>query len=163
MYMTYRSSTNDKVYGTLYNGTAWTDVQQIGNGALSPSAPSVSFTGPVLTVAVRGENNHIWVGSSFDQGQTWNNFTDEGGVTFDSPTITSNNLGAVLVAQRGTDNRVYYQEYNYLGQPLTDWEQETVGYQTLHPVTLAANGQIIYSLITGEDGFVYWKEAWNPG
>jgi hypothetical protein len=42
LYMVYHSSSDDRVFGTYYNGSYWTVGQQIAGGS-SPVAPSVTF------------------------------------------------------------------------------------------------------------------------
>ncbi|HEY2576726.1 MAG TPA: hypothetical protein VGI74_10510, partial [Streptosporangiaceae bacterium] len=66
-----------------------------------------------------------------------------------------------LVAARAANNTVSMREFNDLGVPISDWSEESTGYQTQHPPTLMFWNAVFYLLITGLNNDVYYKQAWN--
>jgi hypothetical protein len=46
--------------------------------------------------------------------------------------------------------------------PLGDWSQDITGWQTVNSVSLSVIGAVIYAIITGLNGYVYYKQAYNP-
>ena len=164
LYMVYHSSSNDRVYGTQYDGSGWQGAQWIAGGS-SPSAPSVtyqSFTG--LTVVARGVgSNQIWMSSSGNPYNQWSSWTDIGGNAYNSPTIAANNqTGTILVSYVDPGSlRPNYRAFGVYGNPVSDWSQDITGWQTLNPVALSVLGAAIYVILTGLNDNVYYKQVFS--
>jgi len=163
LYMVYHSSNDDRVWGTLFDGYGWQGAQNIGEGS-SPSAPSVTyqpFTG--LTVAVRGEDNQVWMSGSGSPYNQWSPWAPQGGYTYTSPTVVANGqTGTVLVSY--VDENTYrpsYRVYGVNGNPVGGWSQDITGWQTIYSVGLSVVGAAIYVLLTGQNGIVYYKQAYS--
>jgi hypothetical protein len=132
-------------------------------GALSPSAPSITYENGRLFDTVRGEDNQVYLIFSFNAGLTWRNAAEpEGGVTFDSPRIASSPDGNLLVSQRGTDDKLYYRTFNSFGEPIGNWSGDITGWQTHNPIELAPIGNAIFAIVTGTDGKAWFKQVINP-
>jgi hypothetical protein len=162
LYMVYHSSNDDRVWGTLYDGYGWQGAQNIGGGS-SPAAPSVAyqpFTG--LTVAVRGEDNQVWMSGSGSPYNQWSAWAPQGGYTYASPSVTSNSqTGTVLVSYVDENSyRPYYRAYGVYGNPVGDWSQDITGWQTVNAVFLSVVGAAIYAVLTGLNGNIYYKQVY---
>jgi hypothetical protein len=166
LYMVYHSSSDDRVFGTYYNGYYWGVGRQIAGGS-SPVAPSVAFNSHSgLFAVVRGEDNQVWMNYSYTgTGNNWGSWAQQGGYTYASPTIAASDNGQMLVSYVDENNyRPYYRTYGPSGNltPLGDWSQDVTGWQTVNSVSLSVIGAVIYAIITGLNGYVYYKQAYNP-
>jgi hypothetical protein len=57
--------------------------------------------------------------------------------------------------------RPQFATFDPFGDRLTNWTTDTSGFQTDNPVTLTANGEVIYALIDGLDDEGFWKAVYN--
>jgi hypothetical protein len=163
LYMVYRSSNDDRVWGTVYDGYGWQGAQQISGGN-SPSAPSVAFnpTSSGLFTVVRGEDNQVWMSSSYNGGSSWNSWTAQGGNTIDTPTLAASaRTGTMLMSHLDTTYRPNYRQYSAFGSPQGDWSQDITRWQTVSAVFLSVVYGSIYAILTGQNGFVYYKQAFS--
>lgn len=163
LYMVYHSSNDDRVLGTYWNGWGWTPGRTIP-GVQTPAAPSVtynSYTG--LWAVVRGEDNQVWMARSYTgTGGNWGNWTGQSGNTWDSPTIAAGANGHMLVSYVDQNNyRTYFRTYDADGQPTSNWSQDVAGWQTIYSVGLSVIYNTIYAILTGLNGYVYYKEAYD--
>jgi hypothetical protein len=172
LYMAYRSSTDDRVWGTRFNiaSAGWTNTENVGGG-LSPSAPSVTWNNQAqrVYIATRGEDNQVWeiggfpLTTSAGENMVWYNWFGDGGGTIDTPGIAVTDTGRMMLDYRAADNRIWYQQQNQGGSPTGSWQADTTYWQTNFAVALVAVGVAIYALITGQDNEnVYYKQAFNP-
>jgi hypothetical protein len=164
LYMVYHSSNDDSVYGAYYNGSYWGVGQRIAGGS-SPAAPSVAYNPQSgLFVVVRGEDNQVWMVSSYDTtGSNWGSWTPQGGYTYVQPTIARSEAGPMLVSY--VDENTYipnYRPYGSVGQALGGWSQDITSWQTIYSVGLSVVSATVYVILTGLNGNVYYKEAYNP-
>jgi hypothetical protein len=164
LYMVYHSSNNDNVYGTYYNGSYWGVGRQIAGGS-SPAAPSVTYNNVSgLWAVLRGEDNQVWMANSQDTtGNSWGSWTAQGGYTYVQPTIARSGAGPMLVSY--VDENTYipnYRTYNSIGNAMSGWSQDITYWQTIYSVGLSVVGATVYAILTGLNGNVYYKEAYNP-
>jgi hypothetical protein len=162
LYMVYHSSNDDRVWGTLYDGYGWQGAQNI-DGGNSPSAPSVTYqptTG--LTVAVRGEDNQVWMTGASSPYNQWSTWAAQGGYTQTAPSVTADSqTGTVLVSYVDENSyRPFYRAYGVYGNPLGGWSQDITGWQTVNTVFLSVVGAAIYAVLTGLNGNVYYKQVY---
>jgi hypothetical protein len=161
LYMVYRSSTDDRVWGTYWSGT-WGDVENIGGGE-SPAAPSVAWNNlaGTLNVVVRGEDDQVWMTTGWIND--WSSWSPQGGYTYTSPTVAVNSqTGDMLVSN--VDENSYipnYRAYSSTGYPLGGWSQDSTNWQTVNAVALSYVAGALYAILTGLNGYVYYKEAYN--
>jgi len=164
LYMVYRSSIDDRIWGTFYDGYGWQGAQNIGEGN-SPAAPSVTYnavTGRLYAVA-RGEDNQVWMASSYDNhGNSWGSWQGQGGSTFVQPTIAATASGNMLVSYVDEySHSPFYRSYNQYGSPNGDWSQDITGWETSYAVALSVIGYTVFAVLTGGGDYAYWKQAYN--
>lgn len=162
LYMVYRGVNSDQVWGTLYDGYGWQGAQNIGGGR-SPSAPSVTYnyrTGG-LFAAVRGNDNQVWMSASGNRGSGWSEWWANGGYTYVSPAIVANGETGLMLLGEVDENtyRPNYRVYASNGSAISDWSQDITGWQTVEAVQLVAVGAAMYVLMTGLNGWSYYKQA----
>jgi hypothetical protein len=171
LYMVYRSSNDDRVWGTQFSnfGGTWPAAGNWGfitniNGGQTPSPPSVTFdpAGGRLWAVVRGEDNQIYMNSADADDVHWGTWGSQGGSAGDGPTIaaTNNGDGDLLVAYRDTNAYVTYGLFN-IGGTFTGWQTDNNAWQTFNPILLSVFGGIIYAIVTGLDNHAYWKQAYQ--
>jgi hypothetical protein len=169
LYLVYRSSTDDRIWGTFYDGdsNSWSGTQNIGGGN-SPSAPSVTYTGSTLWAVARGEDNQVWMSHSYDIfGDSWSSWEPQGGETYVQPQIAADpgaegGQGAIMVSY--VDENSYnptYRIYDHYGLPYAWWSQDITGWQTVNSVALSLVGTAIYAILTGLNGYVYYKQVFS--
>lgn len=161
LYMVYRSSTDDRIWGTYWNGGSWGNVENIGGGD-SPTAPSVAWNSlaGTLNVVARGENDHVWMTSGWIND--WSSWSDQGGYTYTQPTVAALQTGQMLVSYVDENSyRPNYRQYTANALPLEDWSQDITGWQTVNAVALSVVYGAIYAVLTGLNGYVYYKQAYN--
>jgi hypothetical protein len=163
LYMVYRGVGNDqRIWGTRFNSAdnGWDSTENIGEGD-SPSAPSVVWNNEpgTLNVVARGEDGEVWLTEGFTND--WSPWYAEGGNAIDTPHIAVTSGGTMLVDYVGTDYSVYYRVYDMEGNSYVDWQPDSTGYQSHYPVQLSAYGFAIYAILTGLDGLVWYKQAYN--
>lgn len=140
MYVVYRSSTDDRVFGTRYNGI-WSAAQNI-DGGLSPQSPRVyynSFTSRIYA-ALRGEDNNVWLSTSSDQGSswtTWRSISRGDSSVAHSPAINGTPDGNMVAAYTGFNWRPYYRRLDAWGNPREAWQRTADNWQTNQPVNLS--------------------------
>jgi hypothetical protein len=165
LYLMYHSSNDDRVLGTYWNGFYWNAGQTI-SGVMSPAAPSVTFNSQSgLWAVVRGENDQIWMANSYTgTGNNWGSWTQQGGGnTYNPPTVAAGGSGQMLVSYVDENSyRPNYRAYGPSGNPLGDWSQDITGWQTVYSVGLSVIGAAVYVILTGLNGYVYYKQAYNP-
>jgi hypothetical protein len=164
LYVMYRGSTDDRIWGTYYNGSYWSPSRWISTG-FSPSAPSVTFNSHSgLWAAVRGTDNQVWINHSYTgTGDSWVGWTQQGGNTYVSPTIAATGTGQMLVSEVDESSyRPNYRTYGALGNPLGDWSQDITGWQTIYSLGLSVIGASVWAILTGLNGDVYYKQAYSP-
>ena len=164
LYMTYRGVGSDqRVFGTEWNGSSWVNTHTIA-GALSPSAPSITYDHGALFDAVRGEDNQVYLIASFNAGLSWPNAADpQGGVTFDSPRIAASAEGNMVVSHKGTDDKIYYRVFNFQGNPIdavpNPWSADLNDWQTHDPIELTPVGNAVFAVVTGLNTTAYFKQV----
>jgi hypothetical protein len=159
--MVYRSSTDDRIWGTYWNGGSWGNVENIGGGD-SPTAPSVAWNSlaGTLNVVARGENNHVWMTSGWIND--WSSWSDQGGYTYTQPTVAALQSGQMLVSYVDENSyRPNYRQYTANALPLEDWSQDITGWQTVNAVTLSVVYGAIYAVLTALNGYVYYKQTYK--
>lgn len=164
LYMVYHSASNDNVYGTYYDGYNWGVARQIAGGS-SPTAPSVVYNNQSgLWIVVRGEDNQVWMANSNDiTGNNWGSWTEQGGTTFVQPTVAVSGAGPMVVSYVDDNSNVpNYRTYSSIGNAMGGWSQDITSWQTIYSVGLSVVGAAVYAILTGMNGNVYYKEAYNP-
>jgi hypothetical protein len=162
VYMVYHSSNDDRVWGTYFNGGSWGNTENIGGG-LSPTAPSVAWNdnSRTLWVVARGEDNQVWMtgGGSY----AWRGWSPQGGYTYTQPAVAANIQTSHMLVSYVNENtfRPNYRAYDENGNSMGSWSQDITGWQTVNTVALSIVGAVIYALITGLNGNVYYKQAYN--
>jgi hypothetical protein len=109
----------------------------------------------------RGEDNQVWMTSGYSYG--WASWSPQGGYTYASPTVAVNGqTGDMLVSYVNENSYIpNYRTYSSNGSPLGDWCQDITYWQTVNAVGLSYVGGAIYAIITGLNGYVYYKQAYN--
>jgi hypothetical protein len=164
----YRGSGTDTlVYGAWWDpsDSRWNYEGDLAGGR-ALSAPSVAYNSRQNTFVVlaRGLDNQVWMTSQEFTSATWRNWISLNFTTIAQPNITSNVNGYSEISVLGTDNHPRFATFDPEMDQLTDWTVDTTGFQTNNSIPLVANGETIYSLITGLDGIGRWKEVYlNPG
>ena len=161
IYLVYHSSNDDRIWGTLFDGYQWGEVQNIGNG-YSPTAPSVTWSNNQLYAFARGEDNQVWMAYSYDLfGSSWSSWSAQGGYTYITPEVATNlQTGTMLVSIVDENSyRPNWRTYNQNGQPTGGWSQDTTGYQTVQAVALSIVGAAIYAILTGLNDAVWYKRV----
>jgi hypothetical protein len=163
LYMVYRGAGNDqRVWGTLMDSGEgeFEPAENIGGG-YSYSAPSVAWNNNAgtLNVVVRGDDGEVWMIDGWSRD--WSPWNPQGGNTIDTPHIAVTTGGTMLVDYLDTNYNVQYRVYDMEGNSPLGWLPDTTGYQSHYPVQLAAYGYAIYALLTGLDGLVWYKQAYN--
>jgi hypothetical protein len=165
--MLYQGVSNNNVYSTTYLGNidgsiGWQPAQWVSGGTTF-TAPGVTYnpvSGTVFAV-IRGEDNQVWM-NSIVNGQ-WSDWTGQGFYTYNSPQIGVNAAtGNMLVSAVGEDSyipnyRTYDQNGNYPGA----WSQDITNWQTIYAVGLSYVAGALYAIFTGQNGYVYYKQAYN--
>jgi hypothetical protein len=161
VYLVYRSSIDDRIWGTYWNGGSWENAENIGGGT-SPSAPSAAWNSEsgTINVVARGEDNQVWMTSGFPS--TWASWSAQGGYTYTQPMIAADaQTGHMLVSYVDENSyRPYYRAYDAYRNPMGYWSQDITGYQTVYAVTLSVVGAAIYAILTGLNGAIYYKQAY---
>jgi hypothetical protein len=165
LYMVYHANdSTDRVWGTQYqsSGGTWTAAENI-SGGLSPAAPVVAFnpTNYRIYVAARGEDNQVWTTYS-DRTGYWTSWVAQGGYTYVSPGIAALPDGNMLLSNVDENSyRPTYRTYDRNGNPTGGWSTDNTGWQTVYPVFLSVVASAVYALLTGQNGFVYNKQAYQ--
>jgi hypothetical protein len=165
LYMVYHANdSTDRVWGTQYqsSGGTWTAAENI-SGGLSPAAPVVAFnpTNYRIYVAARGEDNEVWTTYS-DRTGYWTSWVAQGGYTYVSPGIAALPDGNMLLSNVDENSyRPTYRTYDRNGNSTGGWSTDNTGWQTVYPVFLSVVGYAVYALLTGQNGFVYNKQAYQ--
>ncbi|GAA1626261.1 hypothetical protein GCM10009744_12670 [Kribbella alba] len=162
LYMVYRAANDDEIWGTRWNGSSWGGTQTIAGGT-SPSAPSLAYNpGSGLWAAARGEDNGIWMSYSDNNGNQWGDWTPQGGSTTRPPTIAaSGQTDQMLVSYVDSTYRPNWRTYGQYGAPTGGWSQDATGWQTIYSVGLSVVRNIMYAILTGQDGNVYYKQVYS--
>jgi hypothetical protein len=168
VYMVYHSSTDDHLWGTLFNGgsggSGWQPAQDLGGGQ-SVWAPSVVYnpTSQLLFAAVRGEDNAVYLSSSAWSGADWSPWTQVAppGSTEDTPHLAVMSDGLMLADFLDTSNNIWYRAFDPYGNPGAGWSADTTGWQSVWAATLVAVGYAVVAILTGEDGVAYWKQVYG--
>lgn len=162
LYMVYRAANGNQIWGTTWNGYNWGGTQALPE-AVSPSAPSVAYNpGSGLWAVYRGTDNGIWMSYSDNNGNQWGDPTPQGGSTTNQPTIAaSGQTDQMLVSYVDQTYRPNWRTYGVFGAPTGDWSQDATGWQTIYRVGLSVVGAIMYAILTGQDGNVYYKQVYS--
>lgn len=164
--MMYQGVSNNNVYSTMYlttpENTGWQNAQWVSGGTTF-AAPGVAYnaaSGNAYAV-IRGEDNQVWM-NSLVNGQ-WGSWTGQGFYTYVSPTIAADaQSGNMLVSAVNENSYVpYYQAYDQNENALGGWSQDITGWQTVYSVFLSVIGTAIYAIFTGQNGYVYYKQAYS--
>jgi hypothetical protein len=161
IYLVYHSSSDDRIWGTYFDGQTWGSTQNIGGGN-SPAAPSVTYNNYHLYAFARGEDNQVWMAQSYDIfGQTWTGWSPQGGYTYISPEVTTNlNTGEMVVNYVDENSyRPSWRIYDSNGNPTGWWSQDTTGYQTVQAVALSWVAGAIFAILTGLNDAVWYKQV----
>jgi hypothetical protein len=165
VYMVYRGLGNDKrVWGTWFSGqnSVWSTPENI-SGGLGNSSPGVSMNNVSnrLTVTVAGTDSQLWMTSQALGAHGWNNWTSMGVSTFDTPHSAACPNGNMVVSIRDINSHPEFAKFDAWGNQKTSFTVDTSGFQTNWAVQLTANGNSVYSLITGLDNNGYWKQVYD--
>jgi hypothetical protein len=162
--MMYRGASNQNVYSTLYLGSVgagWQPAEWVSGGTTFAS-PGVTYnpvSGNVYAV-VRGLDNQVWM-NSIVNGQ-WGSWTGQGVYTYNPPEIAASQSGNMLVSAVGQSSNVpWYRAYDQNGNATAYWSNDITGWQTIYAVGLSVLGSAIYAILTGQNGYVYYKQAYN--
>jgi hypothetical protein len=165
--MLYHGANNNNVYSTMYLGNtdgsiSWQPAQWVSGGT-SFAAPGVTYnsvSGTVFAV-IRGEDNQVWM-NSIVNGQ-WGSWTGQGFYTYAPPQIGVNAAtGHMLVSAVGAGTNVpSYRAYDQNGNYPGAWSQDITNWQTIYAVGLSYVAGALYAIFTGQNGYVYWKRAYN--
>ena len=166
--LVYRGLTNQNVYGTFFNPNtlSWGNSQGI-NGGEALSGPSITYN-PVseqLAIAVRGTDQSIWTTRQTVGSSNWSSWLSLGQTTTTSPQIVSSQDGFYTISYVSPGQAPFYRRFNLFMlptnpdplEPNNGWTQDLSGFLTFCAVMLVANGNNIYSLLTGLDRNGYWK------
>jgi hypothetical protein len=166
LFMVYRSSNSDQIWGTYFDGdqgTGWGQTATIAGG-LSPSAPAVAYNPAVqvMYVVARGEDNQVWM--TDDWGGQWNSWFSQGGGTYLPPSIAALPDGNMLVGY--VDQYSYvptYRTYDQYGFPTGDWSPDITGIQSFASVafSVVAYAATVVVLFTAYNSQVYWKSGYQ--
>jgi hypothetical protein len=161
--VTYLSSNSDAIWGTLWNGSSWSQAVNIGGGT-GKSAPAVTYNpySGLLFVIDHGLDNSYYMIAGSPTGNNWGTWSDlymDSSSTIQPEIATVPNSGLMLTSIVNSDGNPYYQSYNFWGQTKNSMSQDITGWQTVYPVTLLGRGSVIYALFTGFNEEVYWKVA----
>ena len=163
LYMVYRAANDDEIWGTRWNPVSggWGGTQPIAEG-LSPSAPTVAYNpGSGLWAVLRGEDNAVWMSYSDNNGNQWGDWTPQGGNTTQTPTIAASaETNQMLVSYIDQTYRPTWRTYSVYGSATGGWSQDATGWQTIYSVALSVVGAVIYAILTGQDGNVYYKQVY---
>jgi hypothetical protein len=99
-------------------------------------------------------------------GETgWSNWAPMGVATYNAPNITTNIRGyseiSVLGRTSDSHSRAQFATFDPEMEQLSNWTWDATGWETDRALPVAADGEIIYALIDGLDGFGYWKVVYN--
>src|ERR1700722_309140 len=129
LYMVYHSSTDDRVWGSQFQGSSWVNTESIAGG-LSPSAPSVAWNdnSRTLWVVARGEDNQVWMTGGSGPG-AWRGWSPQGGYTYTQPSIAANIQTSHMLVSYGDENNFnpYYRAYDENGNSMGSWSQDITG------------------------------------
>ena len=67
----------------------------------------------------------------------------------------------MLVGYVDTNYYPEYRAYNSGGYPIDNFTRDITGWQTLCPIFLSVVGQAVYTILTGLNYQVYYKEAYS--
>jgi hypothetical protein len=162
--MMYQGLSNNNIYSTMYQSAdgagGWQPAEWVSSGTTF-AAPGVAYnpvSGNVYAV-VRGEDNQVWM-NSIVNGQ-WGSWTGQGYDTYVQPTIAADGNGNMLVSVVDENSYVpYYRAYDQNGNASGGWSQDITGWQTVYSVFLSVVGAAIYAVFTGQNGYVYYKQAY---
>jgi hypothetical protein len=162
LYMVYRSATGNQIWGTAWNGYNWVNAQAIPEAA-SPSAPSVAYNpGSGLWAVYRGTDNGVWMSYSDNNGNQWGDPVPQGGNTTHPPTIAASpQTDQMLVSYVDSTYRPNWRTFGQYGAATGAWSQDNTGWQTIYSVGLSVIGAIMYAILTGQDGYVYYKQVYS--
>jgi hypothetical protein len=187
LYMVWRGNGSDtQLYGSYFNGTWWSTVQNIGGA--TGFQPSITWNpaGQAIWVTVRGENGAIWLNSQNYGSSQWNGWYEMAGGPQNgtSPSIQTEyiyNAGddsfsddsyCMDVAATDGSGHVFYEgistsnnygrEFNLMG-----WTEDPGGYQTTYGVNQsspqASGSGAVYALINGLGGDDWWSTVLEGG
>jgi hypothetical protein len=162
LYMMYRATNNDEIWGTRWDPlSGWTGTQTIAEG-LSPSAPTVTYNpGSGVWAVLRGEDNAVWMSYSDNNGNQWGDWTPQGGYTTQTPTIAASAAtNQMLVSYVDQTYRPNWRTYSVYGSATGGWSQDFTGWQTIYAVSLSVVGAVVFAILTGQDGYVYYKQVY---
>jgi hypothetical protein len=165
--MMYQGSTNNNVYSTMYlgntDGTIGWQPAVWASGGTTFTSPGVTYnpsSGRVFSV-IRGQDNQVWMNSVVN-GQ-WGNWTGQGFYTYNQPQIGVNaQTGNMLVSAVGETSYVpNYRAYDQNGNNPGAWSTDITNWQTVYAVGLSYVAGALYAIFTGQNGYVYYKQAFN--
>jgi hypothetical protein len=92
----------------------------------------------------------------------WSTWDNQFIATFDRPHMAVTPDGQMAVSTLNANSQPKYGIYDIEGFLMFGWEGDTTGYQTPNTPQLTSNGHSIFSLLTGFDGFGYYKQLYDP-
>jgi hypothetical protein len=158
----HANDATDRVWTTFFDGNIWGGAVN-PSGGTSPSAPSVAYNSAtgVTWVVARGEDNQIWMVYSRADG-SWANWYQVGGYTLAQPSIAALPDGNMLVSYLDPYQlNPMYGRFDAFGNLYGGWSRDITGWQSPFPIILSVVGAAVYALLTGMDGFVYYKQAYT--
>jgi hypothetical protein len=168
LFMVYQGAgSDDSVYGTWYDAQqgSWHFIGNIGGGQ-TLSAPSITYNSVSneLFIVARGLDQAVWSTHQQVGATTWGSWTSLQRTTpmkmetVNSPQILANTRGLMVISYVDPNGNPWYQLFDKNLNPVAGWTQDLTHWQTSNPVSLTADGDIVYSLLTGLDGNGWWKK-----
>jgi hypothetical protein len=136
---------------------------------LAPPAICLNNTGSSLWVAAIGLNNQVWTTSQPLGAPSWPAWTERSGFgtgplfqesfsgdPVPAPSCAATANGNVVVGYVDKDAHPDYTVFNNQGITVHGWSEDLVsqrlGWQTVNAIQLSSDGNIVWSLFTGQPG-----------
>jgi hypothetical protein len=171
----YRSSNDNRVWESFYSDGQWSNPKNIGSGAgvgeaVAPPAICLDSASSSIWAVAIGTDNQVWTNNQSLGAPSWPNWTPQGAFaarpnlsgapsdpsTFDNriqaPSCAVTNSGNVVLSYIDGNAHPNYKVLDSGGGLVSDWMQDSTGWQTANTVTLSANGNTVSALFTGLPG-----------
>jgi hypothetical protein len=178
----------------MNNNGVWSAAQTIGSGAavgeaVAPPAICLDSAASSLWAVAIGTDNQVWTTHQNLGASSWPNWTPQGAFAGDlnngiqAPSCAAANNGNVGLAYVGGDLHPHYKIMNSNGGTVSNWAEDSTGWQTEDAIQLTSSGPTIFTLFTGlpgtgeqpggttnpkfnsndvseSSGYVYWKQLY---
>jgi len=152
LYLVVRGATNGIYLNVLPVGGSWSGWSTLPGATID--SPAVAVAGTVLHIAVRGsDGSSIYDGRKDLTGGSWLGWTRVSGSSPSRPALAAVSATEVYMAVRGSDNRVYINQWN--GVAWAGWSVIPTGSTLNGPSIAIANGQLYVAVQGGGNG-IYW-------